>query len=64
MQIAYLLLPLLVDQSIGQAPLNAHGLGQGGIGLAHVALQGQTGVGLFEDVPGRAGGPAEGAALA
>ena len=40
-----------IRKIIREAPLNTHGLRQGRIGFAHVALQGQAGIGLFEEVP-------------
>jgi hypothetical protein len=55
----HFLFPLFVSQGIIQAPLNAHRLRQWRIGFTHIAFERKTGIGLFKNVPGWAGSPAE-----
>jgi len=50
------LFPFFVGQGAGTAYLNTHGHF---FVRAHVALQGETGIGLLEKIPGRAGCGAE-----
>jgi hypothetical protein len=55
------LFSFLVDKGFVQTKLNAHRLGQGRIGFAHVALEGQSGIRLFENISGGTGGSAKAA---
>jgi hypothetical protein len=53
--------PFLISETTGFASLNAHRFFKGRFVFAHIAFQGQPGIRLFENIPGGAGSPTEGA---